>query len=64
MYNEKKITLSNPKLLIGIPVSSTLTPFLMALYIMKRVKGRYIMLFLDLFFGSIILLFYFLAHRK
>jgi hypothetical protein len=67
MYNERKITLSNPnhaKLLFGIPLSSTLTPFLIAFTIIKRVKSRYIMLFLQVFFGGIILLFLYLGHKK
>jgi hypothetical protein len=64
MYNEKKITLSKPKLLIGIPLSSTLTPFLLALYLVKKTNIKYIMAFLNLFFIGLILLFFYLGHKK
>jgi hypothetical protein len=40
LNNKKKIPLSNPnkvKLFFGIPLSSTLTPFLLALYAARRV---------------------------
>jgi flagellar biosynthesis protein FliR len=67
LNNEKKIPLSNPnkvKLFFGISLSSTLTPFLMALYTARRVNRRYIMLFLQLFFGGLLLLFLYLGHKK
>jgi hypothetical protein len=64
MYHEKKVTLSNPKLLIGIPLSSALTPFLLALYLVKKKNTKYILAFLDLFFAGLILFFFYLGHKK
>lgn len=64
MYNEKKITLSNPKLFIGIPLSSVLAPLLLVLYLVKKPNIKYIMAFLNLFIIGLILFFFYLGHKK
>jgi hypothetical protein len=67
LINEKKITFSNHKkvkLLFGIPFSSTLTPFLLGLSAVKRLNRRFIMIFLQLFFGGLILLLFYLGHKQ
>jgi hypothetical protein len=63
MYHEKKVTLSNPKFLVGIPLSSALAPFLLALYLVKKTNIKYILAFLNLFFAGLLLFFY-LGHKK
>jgi hypothetical protein len=64
MYNEKKLIISNPKLFIGIPLSSALAPFLLALYLVKKTNIKYIMAFLNLIFIGLILIFFYLGHKK